>query len=58
MVSKFITMGAEHERHMILSERVLESVVVFSSMSMPTAVTNRVMTAVAFPPAQYEFSMN
>lgn len=51
-------MGAEHEVHMISREMTTESPVVFSCTSISTAVTNLVMTAVAYLLVQYELSMN
>jgi len=53
MASKPVTMGAEHERHMMSREAATKFAVAFSSTSTPTAVANRVMRAVAFPLIQY-----
>ena len=53
MASNPITMGAEHERHIMSRETATKSAVVFSSTSTPTAVANRVIREAAFPLVQY-----
>lgn len=54
MASNSITIGAEQERHITCREISTRSVAVFSCTSTPTAIANRVMTALAFPLVQYE----
>ena len=54
MVPKSITMGAEHEKHMMSCEMATRSAMVFSCTSMPMTVANRVITVLAFSFVQYE----